>query len=640
MKKTNTASVKRPLVIRLIIWVGIPIVLVYGVVLILTYRWNREEALAQTKAYLVQLTSYNAERLNAQFSELSQAANSIANAINTLPELSIEDIYNLQRSSLLIDPDCDALGMAFEPYAFDSKRMFLAPYTMRTDDGFSQVDVSQSYDYTQRDWFMIPKLLEKAYWIEPFFGEVTQKLLTTFSEPVYRDGKFIGISFAVLSVEGLKRRVENIRIMGGYIYVATRTGTLVYHPNEDWVMTESIFSLAEQYQMPDVRAYGQHMIQGNPGIASCLDFTTGEKKWVVYAPIESCRWSFAAVIPESKILASVNKMVIRQSGVMLIGLLVIIAFMLWASVGISIPIRRLAGLTNELARGNLDVKVEGIHTRDEIRALADDFNKMAVELKKYIRDLTETTKAKEAVESELRIAHQIQESLLPRVFPPFPERNEFDLYARVVPAKDVAGDFYDFFLIDDTKLALIIADVSGKGVPAALFMAVTRTLMKIVCQENSNPAEALEAANAVLSADNDACMFTTLFLGIYDVSTGILEYANAGHNPPFIVSDKGEFHLIDSFKDIFLGIQEDFKYHSASIQLNPGDTLILYTDGVTEAVHAESEFYGMDRFVQLIQAHVAQSVQGIWQALDSDLVSYQGNYQADDITIMLFRRIS
>lgn len=275
--------------------------------------------------------------------------------------------------------------------------------------------------------------------------------------------------------------------------------------------------------------------------------------------------------------------------------------------------------------------------RDEIQELTFAFDGMVAELRRYIHELTMATKAKEAVESELRIARQIQESLLPRVFPPFPHRQEFSLWAANIPAKDVAGDFYDFFFIDETRLALIIADVSGKGIPAALFMAVTRTLMKTVCQKGVGPAEALQSANAILSEDNDACMFTTLFLAIYDVNTGRIDYANAGHNAPIIVSKDGQSRFIET-GNVPLGVVADYEFTESSTCLNIGDLFMLYTDGVTEATAPDGALYGEDRFVEILAQDASGTLMALSQQIEQELMIFQADHQEDDITMLFLRR--
>jgi len=202
-------------------------------------------------------------------------------------------------------------------------------------------------------------------------------------------------------------------------------------------------------------------------------------------------------------------------------------------------LRRLTGVAGQIGKGDFDVPLPGITSGDEIGKLTDSFAAMQVALKQYMENLKETTVAKEKIESELRMAREIQLDIIPRTFPPFPERKEFDLYAIIEPAKEVGGDFYDFFFIDENNLCIVIGDVSGKGVPAALFMAVTRTLIKSKTSKNLNPEQVLARVNEDLSIDNTTSMFVTIFLAIFNTQTGELRYSNGGHNVPYLLRGDG-----------------------------------------------------------------------------------------------------
>ena len=632
-------TVKKPIVRRLILLIGVPLLVVYSTVLILNYLWGRDRALQQTKDYLVELTSHHAAKLDSNFAQIAQTPTVIADALQILKKPTEEEMYSLITKRLESSPHIFGMAIAFEPFWSSMDVEFFAPYVYRERGKLAKLDLAQNYDYLTRDWYSIPRLLDRSYWTEPYYDEGGGNILMcTFSTPIRSDGKFIGIATSDISLEELESQMESIKIMAGYTFIISRNGTFIYHPNQEYVMSESIFSLAEEYDHPYAREVGKNMIKGMQGVTAYNDFVTGAKKWLVYTPIPSCQWSFAAVIPEEDVLASVNASIIRQSFIMVIGLVVIILIIVWASVNITNPIRRLAQSARELATGNLDVQIENIKGDDEIHELAEVFNQTVADLRQYVEDLTEATRVNEAVESELRIARQIQESLIPRTFPPFPDRKEFDLYAENIPAKEVAGDFYDFFFVDEDKLAVIIADVSGKGIHSALFMAVTRTLMKIACQKGVSPAQALERVNNVLSEGNDACMFTTLFLAIYDVNTGKFIYANAGHNPPIILSQNGNHRTIESFGDIPLGLEWGDGFDEAQAHLDVGESLVLYTDGITEAMAPDESLYGEERFIGKLAANASDPIEVMWRKVVEDLNLFQAGNQADDITVLFLKR--
>jgi len=635
----RSPTVKNPIVRRLILWIGLPLLVVYSVVAVTSYFQNKKASIDRMNAYLLELTSHHAAELDSRFGAISRTPAIVAETIEGMKALTEERLYDLMERRLAADPDLFGMSVSFEPYTLDPKRAAFSARVVRTPGGLEKVDSQADSGYGTADWYLIPKLLDGPYWTEPLFSAGGgNELSCSFSHPLRFKGKFVGIVTADISLAQLEKTLQAVDVFAGYAFIIGRSGTFIAYPNPDFVLRESPFSLAETLSRPDLRALGKDMIAGKQGIAALADFHTGEKNWLVYAPISATRWSFAAVIPEANVLAPVRAQLYRQIVLMVGGLFIILLGIVATSYGITNPLRKLTAFAGDISAGNLDVRIEGLKRRDEIQRLAEVFNQTVADLNQYIKDFTAATKAKEAVESELRIARQIQESLLPRVFPAFPERPEFDLYAKNEPAKDVAGDFYDFFFLDEDQLAVLIADVSGKGVPAALFMAVNRTLMKTVCQKGVGPAASIRAANEILSRDNDACMFTTMFLAVFNVKTGDLVYANAGHNPPYIVSRDRTIRVLPSMGDAFLGVDAEAAYHEGRARLDPGDLLVLYTDGVTEAVTPEGDFFGEERFVRRVTDHRDEDLASIWGRLSAELDDFQKGNRFDDITVVLLKR--
>jgi len=280
--------------------------------------------------------------------------------------------------------------------------------------------------------------------------------------------------------------------------------------------------------------------------------------------------------------------VVRQQGLILIIFIISIILAYILVNRISQPLRRLTEHAKKLASydfskvGDIEADIEPltIKSRDEIGELAESFIYMEEELRKSIKNLTETTAAKERIESELKIARDIQMGMLPKIFPPFPDRSEFDIYATIEPAKEVGGDFYDFFFIDDDHLYFVIGDVSGKGVPASLFMAVTKTLIKAKTGRDMPPDEILTRVNKELCADNDSNMFVTIFCGVLNTRTGEVFYSNGGHNLPYLIYSHGGVEPLENTGGMALGIMEDVKYRTRKITLRTGGrTLSLHRWG-------------------------------------------------------------
>lgn len=318
-------------------------------------------------------------------------------------------------------------------------------------------------------------------------------------------------------------------------------------------------------------------------------------------------------------------------------LVVVIIFAVVLSRKITKPILALNEGVKGIGSGNFDVRLD-ICTGDEIQDLSDAYNTMSERLKTYIMDLSETTAAKERIESELKVANSIQQSMLPRIFPPFPERKEISIYAMMEPAKEVGGDFYDFFFIDQNKLCICIADVSGKGVPAALFMVITKTLIKNHALLGLPVEDIMTTVNNMLCDENDESMFVTAFIAILDVGTGKMTYSNSGHNLPLICNSGAEFDWLSCKKCFVLGGMENMKYTSSERMLQKGDRLFIYTDGITEAMNNEGQLYSDLRLKAALNVNKNLGEEALIKAVRNGVKEYVNDApQSDDITMVVLR---
>lgn len=289
----------------------------------------------------------------------------------------------------------------------------------------------------------------------------------------------------------------------------------------------------------------------------------------------------------------------------------------------------------ELISGKDSSDIPEIHTGDEIEQLSNAFRKMQRDMRTYIQDLMKMTAEKERLGAELDVAADIQASMLPSIFPAFPQRKEFDIYATMDPAKEVGGDFYDFFMVDDTHLAIVMADVSGKGIPASLFMVIGKTLIKDHTLVGGEMNEVFEKVNNLLCESNSEGLFITAFEGILNLETGEFRYVNAGHELPYICR-KGEAYQIYKVNPGFvLAGMENIRYKAGSLQLHPGDRLFQYTDGVTEATNLNEELYGQERLERILNRNVSAAPQELLPAIKADIEEFVGQApQFDDITML------
>lgn len=299
----------------------------------------------------------------------------------------------------------------------------------------------------------------------------------------------------------------------------------------------------------------------------------------------------------------------------------------------STGVRRIS--TGEDGEEHSAISKLNIRTGDEIQALSEAIKTMELEINEYIQDLTTVTAEKERIGAELNVATQIQADMLPRIFPAFPEREEFDVYATMNPAKEVGGDFYDFFLVDDDHLAVVIADVSGKGVPAALFMVIAKTLIKNHAQNQEAPGTVFTQTNEQLCEGNDAGLFVTGWMGVLEISTGKFVYVNAGHNPPLLKRAGGTFEWLKSRPGFVLAGMEGVRYRENTLQLEPGDRLYLYTDGVTEATNSHEELFGDERLQNALNEYMDLPVEQFLPKIKECIDAFVGDAdQFDDITML------
>ena len=301
------------------------------------------------------------------------------------------------------------------------------------------------------------------------------------------------------------------------------------------------------------------------------------------------------------------------------------------------PVEDFSDVAKKIAQGEFNVELPKIQSQDELRDLHDSFEYLQQSLVKYIDELKSTTANKERIESELRIAQGIQMGMLPKSFPAFPEREDIALAARIVPAKEVGGDLYDFF-IENEKLYFIVGDVSGKGIPASLVMAVTCRLFRSIASYLDKPEEIITSLNNSLSDGNESNMFCTAFLGILDLKTGNLSYCNAGHNAPLVIDSDGHVTAMEVIPNLPLGLFSGFPYQGQQTKIAKNTKLYLFTDGVNEAENNDMEQFGDERLVSMLEANADVEPKDIVDVSFAEVQRHaDGANQSDDITVMCIK---
>lgn len=547
-----------------------------------------------------------------------------------------DSMYSITEQMLRNNPMIIGSAIAFEPHFFHRKGEYFSPYSYRKNGEIANLQLGNSnYEYHYFDWYQIPKLLGLDYWSEPYYDDGGgESIMTTFSKPLYdENGKFYAIFTADVSLEWLASLVEEIKpYPNSYNIMIGRGGTYLVHHEQERILNETIFSAT--IDMPDsTTAYiGREMIAGNIGMQTLQNDDT--LSYVLYAPIERTGWSVGVICPHDDVFARLDKMKRNVLFIFVVGLTLLLVCCYKIIQKTSKPLIDFASSANEIAQGNFTSPLPDIKSKDEMKTLHDSFESMQHSLVNYIEELKLTTANKERIESELRIANEIQMGMIPKIFPPFPERKDVDLFATLIPAKEVGGDLYDFF-IDNNNLYFTVGDVSGKGIPASLLMAVTRSLFRNIASHLHNPTEIMRALNDSISQNNDAGMFVTLFIGIIDLNTGVLRYCNGGHNAPILCSN-GETQFMSVKTNLPLGVFEGFEYEGEEITIAPYTKLFIYTDGVNEAENMEKALFGDERLSTIIKSCAAtQTPQSLISAIIADIKEFtKGAEQNDDITML------
>jgi len=522
--------------------------------------------------------------------------------------------------------------------------------------------IAPSYDPRDRDWYTRALRSRTLSWSEPYVDASGKGLMITCSRPVPGTG---GNSTWVVAADVTLSTV-NTQIIGtqvgneGYALLIDDRGNVIARPGltagekgwDESFETENLLS-GNNTALSEV---AQHMIAGGSGVTR-VPFGDGEK-YIAYAPVKSVNWSVALVVPVGDVIApaeNTRAQIVNATGQtgthlnqtmnaakdLFIALFILLFLMVAAlsilfSQVITRPVQALKRGSEAIGAGNLDYRVD-VRTGDEFEDLAHSFNAMAGDLKEHMDELQRTTAEKERFAKELEIAKGIQQSFLPDTTPKIAG---IEIAAKNIPALEVGGDFYDFIPLGKERWGLVIADVSGKGVPAALFMALSRTLIRASTLANADPAAAIGHANQLICEDSKTSMFVTLFYAILDSRAMSLEYVNAGHNPPLLLKGTSSDVVLLKAQGIALGLTDDVDLQSVRVDLRPGDVLVLFTDGVTEAFNDSEEEFGEQRLLSVITENRSLAAPEILEKILAAITGFAGDRpQHDDITLMVLRAL-
>lgn len=664
MKKRKFRSfsrrLTRRLVLTLLIVMGIASLLVFylGSVVFIDNEQRRHEAMLEAVAE-------NVERV---------VSDVYVGAQNIVPQMEDnlarpDRMYVLLQRMLEQNKRIRSCGISFVENYYPQKGRGFVPYAIRKDSTHIETanQAENNPNYWQEEWFVQGLQAKDGRWSEPFFesNDTTKSALVAYTYPIRnRRGQTVAVLGVDLSLGWLQEEMEkkdlaifsrevhigdhktpqNIGLWKPYSFLISKKGTFIVHPDRHRIIRDNFSSMVKaSADTAKVAALGRKMMAGEKGcsgketdddIAYELDIE-GRACYLFYTPIKHAEWSLALAVP----YLSIDLVAITIGGVLAV-LVLLAVLVVWLVSWLSIrratkPLKQLALSADEVAKGNFEAPLPNIKHNDEISTLRDSFEGMQHSLKKYVSELQTTTASKAAIENELKVAHGIQMAMLPKIFPPYPERDDIDIFGSLTPAKDVGGDLFDFF-IQDNKFSFCIGDVSGKGVPASLVMAVTRTLFRNVAAHTSQPGNIVAALNQAIAEGNDSNMFVTLFVGVLDLRSGQLCYSNAGHDAPMLVGQG--VGLVPCDSNLPLGVMPEWQFSQQQLTIAPGTTIFLYTDGLNEAEDCHHEQFGMERMRQVAEQQLAEGKhqpQSLVNKMTAAVHAFVGEAeQSDDLTML------
>ena len=631
--------IRRKLSVRVSLWVVLFAAIIFLAALGFMFVQARDAVRQEAINRASQILNNTALRVTGILNRAEVASNMIEWLVMRHPDRP-DSMFVYSEAVLKENPDFFNCSIAFEPYFFEKYGRYFSAYSKRNGDSIRTMQGgSDSYQYFYMDWYLMPKLLDKMCWTEPYMdldvATNTKEMLTSYCNPIVdKEGKFLGVVNIGLSLSWLSNTISAVKpYPNSYSIMVGHGGTYFVHPDTTKLLNETLFTETLEREDTAKTALGHAMQRGEEGMKQLN--VDGVDSYVFYKPLGQTGWSMAIVCPESDIFGGFDRLRRTVMTIVTIGLLLMLFFFIRIITSELRPLRRLAQEAETIASGQFDTKLPDFKRTDEIGQLSHSFGNMQNSLVSYIEELKTTTAQKASIESELNVASSIQMSMLPSVFP---NREGLDMYASMTPAKEVGGDLYGYLLIDDS-LYFCLGDVSGKGVPASLFMAQVTRLFRTLANQQMPPAEICTRMNDALSGDeNPTNMFVTMFIGLVDLKTGHLSFCNAGHNPPIIGGGESHGDFLKMLTNFPIGVLPDLEFQGEEISSIKGRPLFIYTDGLNEAENKEHDQFGDDHLLDILRNTHFDSARQVIETLAAEVEHHRGGADPnDDLTMMCLR---
>ncbi len=629
---------------QLFVSLGSTIVLVFLISIFLNFQATKQRIISESRVQARESISEAVRNLISMMDGIEESTRLLAN-VAQYGHYTEAELQALLENTITTNANIYGGTIALVPKHSNDPNKGFAPYYYRTDNGavaFSDL-ADESYQYESQVWFANAALMKSQNWSSPYYDEGGgNTTMTTFTVPVFKSGEIYAVVTGDLDLSRMNQVLQSVDLgETGSLILLDHTLQVMSSRDPSFFMKGLPDILQGRVRDQSIELKWQEVLEdlaeGESGFEELpCPFVEG-LCLVAFLPIEINQWPLLVVYPVDEIYEDLAKYTQRFTMASIIFLMVFFGLILFLTRQMTKPLKALAEVAEELGQGDFNATLPN-HTRNaETRQLRNAFFKMQKALSEFIEQLKQETATINRLEGELNAATQIQMSMLPGQGSVQESIERIDLWAHLIPAKSVGGDLYQYRKIGN-KLVFIIGDVSDKGVAAALFMASTVSYFKDYAQSELSAAHILSRLNQALEEGNDACMFVTAFLGVIDLETLHLEYAVAGHNPPLLLRGS-EVELIEGERGAALGLMPEAQYSNNQLQLQPGDRVLMYTDGVDEAFNPDKEQFGEQRLIDLARKDGQQSGTDL-NSLGQNIFDSVSNFsasepQSDDITVLL-----
>ena len=634
--KSLTNYMRKRLSVRLSLWIVLFAALIFVGALSYMFHESRQAVRQEAISRATEILDNTVLRVNNILDRVVVASENFV----WLPTRHLDapdSMFVYSKRILVNNPDLNGCSIAFEPNYFKNRGRYFSAFSVNENGKIMTTqEGNKHYEYFYMDWYQLCKLLDRPCWTEPFLDYnpddiYSKEMITSYCMPMKdKDGQYVGTLSVDLSLSWLSKTISAVKpYPHSYSIMTGRGGTFFVHPDTTKLFYETIFTETLDHPNEAVTELGHAMQRGEEGMRQ-LEID-GVDSYVFFKPLGTTGWSVAIVCPESDIFGGFNRLRHAVWAIVLTGLLLMLIIVSRVITKSLKPLTTLASQAQVIAKGQFDKRLPDDGRIDEIGQLSHSFGDMQHSLTNYIEELKKTTALKASLDSELQVAKNIQMSMLPKIYPPYPDRDDIEIFGQLDSAKEVGGDLFDFFIRDE-KLFFCIGDVSGKGVPASLVMAVTRAQFRTVAAHEAMPDRIISELNEAMAEGNDSNMFVTLFVGALDLPTGRMRYSNAGHDAPILIGSGAGLLPCDA--NIPVGVMPGWKFTAQEANIDPGTTIFLYTDGLTEAENIDHKQFQEKRIFEVINK-TQNEPKMLIEAMTDAVHDFVGDAeQSDDLTML------